>query len=568
MLVIKDISLIKTLDIHNNFHESIIKKNTFNERRLKSISLIYASKVHGPLDDKQTSHIENTNIFNSYINQSDQHINKSMIFANKIIKNICDISKNNIEYSHSIEAIEEINVNKLISQLSYETRRSYRLSENFRQLLFRHFEGYENTYFKNDAKKSYTLQTFNRNENHITSVFQNRVESYKAINFEVIDKIIEKKDNHTFIEKIFSITNKVPFGVDFEKRIHLVSQIINSPMIYSINKFKDLNFNSFKTNKLFEMYNKESTNNRVVFEQFQNYDSSSVNNMFNNLTLLKHYDLKNINEALILSNTYRENKIFKYSEYSSSASWILNSLLKARSRSSKYTRQFTNLFKTDDKPKAYNLITYNNIIQESNQVSKNLNMVNKMILLHSRKNENEYRTSNNVLKKKKSIKLENTEDANPFDPNKRKNQNRVVTNLLAMISNEMSKSIVVRNMMNHLFTNTETVTDLRKSEIEYRKMFSTVEKSNGVVSSYNNLEKKINSVELKYKTEKKVIDKNETEIRSSKKSEIINSHEFIKKDELIIEPRMLNEKTINYISERLFETMEAKKRREFARRGR
>ncbi len=78
-------------------------------------------------------------------------------------------------------------------------------------------------------------------------------------------------------------------------------------------------------------------------------------------------------------------------------------------------------------------------------------------------------------------------------------------------------------------------------------MFSTVEKSNGVVSSYNNLEKKINSVELKYKTEKKVIDKNETEIRSSKKSEIINSHEFIKKDELIIEPRMLNEKTINYI---------------------
>jgi hypothetical protein len=128
-----------------------------------------------------------------------------------------------------------------------------------------------------------------------------------------------------------------------------------------------------------------------------------------------------------------------------------------------------------------------------------------------------------------------------------------------MISNEMSKNIAVRNMMNSLVVNTESVSEISKSDMKYSKMYSSMKKSH---TEYHS--PKYEHVEIEYKEAKKSVKEEKVE----EKTEVFNSHEYVKKTELYIEPRMLTERTVNYLSQRLIENIETKQRRDYERRGR
>ncbi len=267
------------------------------------------------------------------------------------------------------------------------------------------------------------------------------------------------------------------------------------------------------------------------------------------------------------TNLYRTISMFNQFDESTSASWILNTLSKTKRKSSKFNQQYENLFLKSETPKSYNMITYNNIVQEKNQVSKNISMVNEMISIHTRRRENDLKNNKIRLNVKTAENTVNSENLNPFHSNQKKNQNRIVTNLLGMISNEMSKNIVVRNMMNQLFVNTETVTDMKKSDLKYNKWFNNMRKYAQSELNSNRKSETLSHVELQYRQENKTTERNEIETET-RRIEQINSKEYIKKNELLIEPTMLTEGTIKYLSHRLIETIETKQRRDYERRGR
>lgn len=111
-------------------------------------------------------------------------------------------------------------------------------------------------------------------------------------------------------------------------------------------------------------------------------------------------------------------------------------------------------------------------------------------------------------------------------------------------------------MMNHLVVHTETVSDIKKTEMAYSRWFG------------HHKEKPVHRYEkeettLQFKENKKIV-KEET----ASQIDVFNHHEFIKKHELVIEPNMLTEQTISYLSQRLIEDIEVKRRRDYERRGR
>lgn len=564
MVVNRDISIVKTIRTQSDFCDRIMGRNSVSMRRLKSLPLIYVLKPQALPDHTQDT-IEQQNIFNSYSKHQNTYKTNSVIQACNIIKNICTLNQ---PIKSLMTNNEELSVNDFINQLAYETKRSYRLSENFRQLLFRHFEGYENVYFggtTEDQKRS-VFYNIDKHDSYTSKiVLKNRIKHHNDFNYNLLNNFLEKREHLYHLEKVTKVLQLMPYGIDYEKRIQVFNHIMNSPMIYSAQKVQAINYDTIHS---YDINHIEFMNHKKTYEQMTSIRQTSVNGLNRYLTMLNPNVYTRLENIMNLStNLYRTISMFNQFDESTSASWILNTLSKTRRKSSKFNQQYENLFLKSETPKSYNMITYNNIVQEKNQVSKNLSMVNEMISFHTRRRENDLKNNKIRLNVKTAENTVNSEKLNPFHSNQKKNQNRIVTNLLGMISNEMSKNIVVRNMMNQLFVNTETVTDMKKSDLKYNKWFNTIRKNAQSELISNRQSETLSHIELQYRQENKTTERNEIEIQT-RRTEQINSKDYIKKNELLIEPTMLTEGTIKYLGHRLIETIETKQRRDYERRGR
>lgn len=528
MVVSRDISICKSIKPNDVFHRGIIEKNTFSLRRLKSIPLIYVLKTEKEEQPIEQNYHEQ-NVFNNYI-KNHHFFNKSIVKMSSVIKEICTTNYRDHVENELVEASDEINVANLIHQISYETSRSYRLSENFRRLLFRHFEGYEDVYLTNNMSNSYLLNT-EHHESHVKQVVTRN--SFRHLDYKLIDRIYQNREQLNTVERLMSVKH-LPNDIDYEKRIHTIREIMNTPIYYT--KSFD-----YKTIERINEYRRLSSMNLVSMEHVNRY-----------MSLFKTMDHMHVSNLMELSTTL--NQIVR-SDHQSNVSWILKTLSKSRSRNSRFNTEYKALF-TKSEPKTYNMITYNNIIQESNQITKNLSLLNEMISVHTKERETELRNTLTIKTREEPI---DPNSINPFHISHRKDQNKIVTNLLGMISNEMSKNIAVRNMMNNLVVNTESVSEISKSDMKYNKMYSSMKKSH---TEYNS--PKYEHVDIEYKETKKIV----KEEKAEEKTEVFNSHEYVKKTELYIEPSMLTERTVNYLSQRLIENIETKQRRDYERRGR
>lgn len=529
MVTLKDISIGKSVKPKGEFHQGIIEKHTFSLRRLKSIPLIYLLKTEREEQPIEQSYHEQ-HVINNYI-KNHHFFNKSIVRMSSVIKEICTMNHVDHVENELIENTDEINVANLIHQISYETSRSYRLSENFRRLLFRHFEGYEDVYLtsNNKSSKNYFINTV-ENDHYMNQVVSRN--SFQHLDYQLIDRIYQNREQFHTVEKLMSVVH-LPSDIDYEERIHTIREIMNTPIYYT---------KSFdhRTLERIHRYHELSTMNL------------SMDHIHRYMSLFKTMDHMHVSNMMDLSTTL--NQIVR-SDHQSNVSWLLKTLSKSSSRNSKFNTEYNALF-TKTEPKIYNMTTYNNIIQESNMASKNLTLLNEMISVHTKERETELRNTLTIKTKEEPI---DPNTINPFHISHRKDQNKIVTNLLGMISNEMSKNIAVRNMMNSLVVNTESVSEISKSDIKYNKLFSSMKKSH---TEYH--APKYEHVDIEYKETKKIVKEEKTE----QKAEVFNNHEYVKKTELFIEPNMLTERTVNYLSRRLIETIETKQRRDYERRGR
>lgn len=420
MVIIKNITIVKPMEVPHDFYERIMAKNMFSSKKIKSIALIYAQKKDAePLESESVVH-EHHHYLESIKQSFSTH--QQIIQASKMIQSTRKI--------HIMERLKDdkdvsstINIPDLIHQISYETSRSYRLAENFRRLLFRHFEGYEHIYLGDVHHENHHLT----NQNMMTAVTSNRIHRLNTLNERVVDRFHEHHETLRDIDYIFNVVERLPSKENIKNHVkHLHEIIYYEPLL---------------NHHLLTRYEKKVVTMMNIQSILQHLNTIKPRSLLKVMQYLNRITLKDVHVDQVMNLSTMLHQII-LSNKQSHASWLLKTLLTTQRKSSKYNREYQRLFASEKPTKLYKMITYNNIIQESYEASKNLRQVNDMILIHSKETEAAIKEDliHQKLKKEKHVDLN---DINPFHVSQRKNQNKIVTNLLGMIANEMSKILLL-----------------------------------------------------------------------------------------------------------------------------
>lgn len=390
-----------------------------------------------------------------------------------------------------------LHVGDLIHQIAYETSRSYRLAASFRQLLMNHFQGYEAYFFNDFENKKSIYHHASYHASHLTHV-----------------------ENQTI-------------NIHELKRQMMHQEIFNEKLVHALHQHHTV---------------------LKHVKHFSHQHASLMTNEHQMVSLLEYFKI--IKPHMLEQTVDVYQNLYSKQQYKQGY-WLLKTLNHMKLARSNYFDQYQSLFHVNRQTGPYKMITYNQIIKQSHHLKEDIHWVKEMILQQTK--ERAYDIKNHwIHMEEKRQALQPEDDINPFHNNQRKNQNKIVTNLLGMIANEMSKNIAVRNMMNHVVGHTEVVNELRINDYHYNRWFMKQHKKEQ--KHYLNDNTMNHYAEMAFKKQVKQEKETSSVVQ-------IDTNEFIKKQELHIEPAMLTEETIRFISDRMMENIEAKEERDYERNG-